>query len=177
MHDQRQDDEITQPEPIDSAKAVLRLGMVERELSELWRLFGEAQPGLAAAQFAASTADSAFVGVAELRKMIREEMLQNRLTLQQEASTIVQAASNRTKLAVAFMLAMSTVCGATIGALMTANMSAARAEANRVAEERTDKKLVVLEHRDKLLCGRCADEAIIRRDQQIDTFLGNRERK
>ncbi len=165
-------EEITQPEPVDPAKACARLALIERELTQLWIMFKDAQPGLAAAQFAADTAGTAVVGVAELRQAIREEMAQNRLTLQQETGRMAAAANNRTKLAVAFMIAFGTMCGATIGALMTSNMSAARAEANRVAEDATDRKLVVLEHRDKLLCARCADEAIVRRDQQIDSIMG-----
>ena len=167
-------DEPTSPEPFDAEKACGRLALIEREMSELWRMFRDAQPGLAAAQFVSDNAATAVVGVAELRKAIRDEMAQNRLTLQQEGARIAAAANNRTKLAVAFMLAVSTVCGATIGALMTSNMSAARAEANKVAEDATEKKLVVLEHRDKLLCARCADEAIVRRDQQIDSLAGAR---
>lgn len=167
-----QDDEVTQPEPISAERACMRLGRIERELSELWRMFGDAQPGLAAAQFAAESAGTAVIGVAELRQVIRDEMAQNRLTLKQEGGRIVAAANNRTKLAVALMLAVSGICGATIGALMTSNMSAARAEANRVAEDITTKRLEVLQHRDKLLCDRCADEAIVRRDRQIDSIFG-----
>lgn len=172
MVDELRDEEITQPEPFSRDRACARLALIEHELAELWRMFHEAQPGLAAAQFAADTAGTAFVGVNELRNLIRDEMAQNRLTLQQETSRMAAAANNRTKLAIAAMLAMSTVCGATIGALMTSNLAAARAEAGKVAEDVTSKKLQVLEHRDKLLCDQCADEAIVRRDRQIDSIAG-----
>lgn len=167
-----QDDEPTHPEPFSPERACVRLGAIERELSELWRMFKDAQPGLAAATFAADTAGSAFVGVAELRTMIRDEMALNRLTLQQEAGRIAEAARGRTKLLVAAMTAGSVVVGATIGALMTSNMAAARAQAAVVAEAIVGARLKVLENRDRLLCGQCADEAIARRDRQVDSIIG-----
>lgn len=171
-HSRPQDDEITQPEPLNRERACLRLGAIERELSELWKMFREAQPGLAAAQYAVDTAGTAFIGVAELRKMIRDEMALNRLTLQQEAGRIASAANNRTKLAVSLMAAVSVIAGGTIGALMSSNMAAARAQAAIVATDVVGDKLKVLEHRDRLLCSQCADEAIVRRDQQLDSIIG-----
>ncbi len=131
----------------------MRLGAVEREATQLRKLFDEESPTRATVKFARDQAGTAFVGVLELRQLWQKYQAKK---------------NNVTRLIVAGIAGISLI---TVGiSQLIGSLSAARIEsrAGDIVERKNKTCEARIDEREERLAKRVADETVRARDLQID---------
>lgn len=139
---------------------IVRLGAVEREATQLRKLFDEESPTRATVKFARDQAGTAFVGVLELRELWRKDQGKR---------------SNVTRLVVGGITAISLITVAVTQFI--SNINAANTELraqNIVRRENASCEARIEAHEERLL-KRVSDEAVRARDEQIDRIIKGKQ--
>jgi sugar-specific transcriptional regulator TrmB len=154
-----------------------RYKTLEREISESRRN----PPGIQKAEFAAETASTAVVGVAELHELLDDFKREVSLKIQELGANLekkiwlaMSKANARTRIWVASIAGVALVVVAVIGLVDHQSTANARELSREVCRETWDEKADVIAEHDRRLVTDAAMAAVQARDRQLDTIRGGR---